>query len=348
MMSTSGALILPTQLPAEYVARPVTLADAEAAADLENACNLALTGKPSIEAGEIRSDWGQASMNLATNTLAVCAPDGTLAGLAEVWDNEPHVRHFIYAAVHPAHLGQGIGTALAGWAEARGRQLLAAAPADARVILRQFKMHADEAAGRLLVAQGYAVVRHNLRMTISLDSAPPAPAVPDGLILRPFLRGPEDRALIMAIREEFRDHWGNVEASFEQDYQEWQHFMETSPTCDPSLFFVAVDGAEIAGTALCQDRWTEDPEAGWIYALGVRRPWRRRGVALALLRQCFVALHARGKRTAKLGVDAASLTGATRLYERAGMQMERLYDVYEKELQAGRDLSTQELNLTPT
>ncbi len=294
--------ILPDLPPARlHRARPVTLDDAEAAAELSNAYNIALTGQPSIEAGEIRSDWGQSTMNLATNTLAVFAPDGALAGLAEVWDSEPHVRHFVFAVVHPAHQGLGIGAALAGWAEARGRQLLPAAPDDARVILRQFKMNADEAAARLLRGQGYTVVRHNLRMTIDFDGPPAAPIVPDGLTIRPFVRGAEDRALIMAMREEFRDHWGYVETPFEQDYQEWQHCMDTSPTCDPSLFFVAVDGGEIAGTALGQAAWAEDPDAGWIYGLGVRRPWRRRGVALALLQQCFVAFHRRGKQRRQAG-----------------------------------------------
>ncbi len=350
-MSTTETSILPPQLPPGYTARPVTLDDAEAAAELSNAYNIALTGRPSIEAGEIRSDWSQSTMNVATNTLAVFAPSGamagvpasTMAGLAEVWDSEPHVRHFVFAEVHPAHQGLGIGAALAGWAEARGRQLLPSAPDGARVILRQFKMNADEAAAALLRDQGYTVVRHNLRMTIDFDGPPHPPVAPAGLIIRPFIRNLEERALIMAVREAFRDHWGDVETPFEQDYAEWLHFMETSPTCDPSLFFVAVDGDEIAGTALGQTAWAEDPGAGWIYGLGVRRPWRRRGVALALLQQCFVEFYNRGKQRAKLGVDADSLTGATRLYEKAGMRMERQFDAYEKVLRPGKDLSTQEV-----
>ncbi len=369
-MSTIETTILPTQIPPGYTARPVTTDDAEAAAELSNAYNMALTGHPSIEAGEIRSDWGQSTMNLAANTLAFFAPaeamagmpasarnqvsrttegrnlvsghkEALMVGLAEVWDSEPHVRHFVFAEVHPAHQGLGIGAALAEWAEARGRQLLPSAPDGARVILRQFKMNADEAAGRLLAAQGYQVVRHNLRMVIDFDGPPDEPVVPQGLIIRPMIRNREEHATIMAVREEFRDHWGNVETPIEQDYEEWLHFMETSPTCDPSLFFVAVDGDQIAGTTFGQAAWVEDPEAGWIYALGVRRPWRRRGVALALLQTCFAEFYRRGKRRAKLGVDADSLTGATKLYEKAGMRVERVFNAYEKELRPGKDLSTQ-------
>jgi ribosomal protein S18 acetylase RimI-like enzyme len=340
-MTGSDTPIPPIHLPAGYTARPVTLADAEAAADLENAHHSALTGRPGIEAGDIRSDWSQPTMNLATNTLAVVAADGSFAGIAELWDSAPHVHNYVFAVVHPAHQGRGIGAALAGWAEARGRQLLPAAPADARVILRQFKMRDDTAAAALLRQQGYALARHNLRMMIDFTQPPPRPIPPDGLVIRPFVRGPEDHALITAVREEFRDHWGEVETPYEQDYAEWQHWMDTGPTCDPSLFFVAMDGAEVAGTALCQAKWAEDPESGWIFGLGVRRPWRRRGVALALLQHCFWALHGRGKRRARLGVDAESLTGATRLYEKAGMTLERQFDFYELELRGGKDLGTQ-------
>jgi ribosomal protein S18 acetylase RimI-like enzyme len=282
-------------------------------------------------------------MNHQTNTLAVFAPGGALAGLVEVWDNEPHVRHYIYATTHPGHQGRGIGSLLAGWAEARGRGLLPLAPERARVILRQFKLSSDSAAAQLLIDAGYALTRHNLRMTIDLPEPPAPPIVPAGLVIRPLAPDAELRHFVAAVREEFRDHWGHVEMPFEQEVGEWQHWMATSPTCDPSLFFVAVDGEEIAGTSVCQDQWVEDDQAGWITALGVRRPWRRRGLALALLQHSFVALYERGKRRACLGVDADSLTGATRLYEKAGMRVDRQYDFYEKELRPGEDLSTREL-----
>ena len=47
------------------------------------------------------------------------------------------------------------------------------------------------------------------------------------------------------------------------------------------------------------------------------------GVGEALLRRAFYDLHARGLRRVGLGVDAESPTGATRLYERAGMTVYR-------------------------
>ena len=82
---------------------------------------------------------------------------------------------------------------------------------------------------------------------------------------------------------------------------------------------------------------------GWLSTLAVRRPWRRQGIALALLHHTFREFHRRGRYRVGLGVDSANLTGATRLYEKAGMRISRQWDAYEKELRPGRELSTQTL-----
>jgi mycothiol synthase len=92
-----------------------------------------------------------------------------------------------------------------------------------------------------------------------------------------------------------------------------------------------MDGDEVAGVLLGEML----PDRGWVNDLAVRRPWRGRGLGEALLRHAFGAFYRRGQRTVALGVDSQSLTGATRLYERVGMRVERQYDICEKVLQAG-------------
>jgi ribosomal protein S18 acetylase RimI-like enzyme len=77
--------------------------------------------------------------------------------------------------------------------------------------------------------------------------------------------------------------------------------------------------------------------------LGVRRPWRKRGLGLALLHHSFNEFYRRGKRKVGLGVDAQNLTGALRLYEKAGMHVDQAYDTYEKELREGTEISVQSL-----
>ena len=123
--------------------------------------------------------------------------------------------------------------------------------------------------------------------------------------------------------EAFRDHWGHVPASFEEWERRKKHLGS-----DPGLWFLAESAGEAAGAAVCEDR----PEMGWVTELAVRRAWRRRGLGLALLRHALREFYRRGKRKVALGVDAESLTGATCLYERAGMRVDRLYTVYRKEL----------------
>ena len=178
-----------------------------------------------------------------------------------------------------------------------------------------------------------------------MNGSPPETVAPDGIAIRAFVRDRDMRALVLADRDAFQDHWGYVEHPLEEEYQEWVHWIDNNPDHDPSLWFLAMDGEEIAGMSLCCPKTAEDPEMGWVDSLGVRRPWRRRGVALALLRHSFGELYRRGKRKVGLGVDAQSLTGALDLYKKAGMRVDRQYITYEKELRPGRDLSTQSVEI---
>jgi len=113
---------------------------------------------------------------------------------------------------------------------------------------------------------------------------------------------------------------------------------------DPTLWFLAMDGDEIAGISLCRPYAYDDPDMGFVNVLAVRRPWRKRGLGLALLRHSFNEFYHRGKRKVGLGVDAQNLTGALHLYEKAGMHVHRQFDSYEKELRAGREISVQSLS----
>jgi ribosomal protein S18 acetylase RimI-like enzyme len=72
---------------------------------------------------------------------------------------------------------------------------------------------------------------------------------------------------------------------------------------------------------------------GWVKSVGVRRNWRGRGIASALLRHAFAEFYRRGTRKVALTVDAESLTGALRIYERAGMRVVRRKEIFEKPLQ---------------
>jgi ribosomal protein S18 acetylase RimI-like enzyme len=112
---------------------------------------------------------------------------------------------------------------------------------------------------------------------------------------------------------------------------------------DPSLWFLAMAGDKAVGYALCAKWDLENKTYGHINGLGVLRPYRRRGIGLALLHHAFGQFYRRGKRGVSLGVDAENLTGALRLYEKAGIHVHRQFDLYEKELRPGVEISVESL-----
>jgi ribosomal protein S18 acetylase RimI-like enzyme len=124
--------------------------------------------------------------------------------------------------------------------------------------------------------------------------------------------------------------WGRPRGTFERfaGMTEQQSF-------DPALWFLAMDADAIAGVALCKTLAGE----GWVDVVGVRRPWRNRGLGLALLRHALAEYHRRNVRKVSLSVDAESITGAPRLYGRAGMRVRESYVICLKDLRPGRDLS---------
>jgi len=331
-----------TNLPNNYIIRPVVMDDLETAVAMFNLCAVDEIGVANIPLDAIRNEWTLPGFDLAKSTRAVFTPAGQIIGYVEVWDvSELPSRISIWGRVHPQYRDQGIGTHLMNWAENRARQAIPRVPDDVRVSYESGCTSTHMPSHQLLRDMGMSLTRHFWQMKIELTESLEVGPIPDGIVIRSMIPRQEERTVIQAVRDSFKDHWGYVEQPFEKEYEQWLHFMNNDPDYDPALWFVAMDGEEIAGVSLCDFKSHEDPKMGWIGTLGVRRPWRRRGLGVALLQHSFRELYQRGQKKVALGVDAANLTGATRLYERAGMHVARQYDTYEKELRPGRELSTQ-------
>lgn len=339
--------IVPLSLPAGYSVRPPTMADVAAVVAMLNRDSQALLGVNYHSVEDWAADWQSPTFQLAANARLVLAPDGAVAAYAHVWDAAPHVQLEQFGCVDPGHTGRGLGSYLLAWLEPRARGLMQAAPPAARLSLTAWVNSLDWRTRRLLRAHGYQHVRTNWRMIIDLDSpaALTAPVWPAGVGVRSYVPGQDERAALSVIRSAFRDHWGYVERPFEDDLAHWTQRWNSDPHFDPSLWHLAVAGDEVIGTALSRLAIPEDPDMGFIFSLGVLRPWRRQGIAGALLHQCFAGLRERGQRRAGLGVDAGSLTNAVRLYENAGMRSDpqQSYEIWEKELRPGVEWSTTEL-----
>jgi GNAT superfamily N-acetyltransferase len=320
------------------------LDDLEAAVELINANSLALQGVADYEVETLRREWQSPGFDLAADTQVVLAADGQLVGYYDVFSRgAPYVNLSVWGCIHPAHFG--VGDYLLAWAEQRARQIMTQAPVDARLTLTAHPLALDTATCQLLERAGLEVVRHSMRMVIDLDEEPAAPVWPDELTVRTAVVEEDLPAVVRAVRDSWKDHWGYVESPFEDEVERWRH-STLDEGFDPTLWFLAVtrDG-EIAGVNLCRPKISDDPAMGWVGTLAVRRSWRRRGLGLALLQHAFGEFYHRGKRRVGLGVDAQSLTGATRLYERAGMRSDPKWQrcTYVKELRPGVDWTTQEV-----
>jgi mycothiol synthase len=320
-------LVAMTGLPEGYTTRAPRREDAVAVAALISACQIADSGQTDMSVEELLDDWHP--IDLAEEAVIVTAPDGRVAAYADVL-NRSFVIVSVYGYVHPDLRGIGIGSFLLAWGEDWTRDRMSQAPENARVVVQHYINSANAGARRLLEDSGYTPVRGIYVMETDLDEVPPLPHWPEEISVRTFVPGRDERAAFEAVEDAFEDMWGRPRGTF----QRFVGMTETE-SFDPTLWFLAVDGDEIAGVTLCKTLAGE----GWVDVVGVRRPWRKRGLGLALLRHAFTEYHRRGVPRVGLSVDAESITGAPRLYGRAGMRVRESYIIHLKELRQGIDLS---------
>ncbi|MBE0670659.1 MAG: GNAT family N-acetyltransferase [Anaerolineales bacterium] len=279
---------------------------------------------------ELTNQWKTEKFNPETDTYVIETQDGQIIGYGEFFDSKDHAHLNADIYVHPRFKGRGLIKTLLARVDERALEDVKLAAPGLRVFIRSSMDGKDEEAKKAHEEAGYFPVRFSWRMEIKLDEMPPSPVWPEGIELRPFVREEQSRAVLDAVNEAFRDHWGSHESTFE----DWERSRFAQPDFDPSLWVIAWDGNEIAGFSLNRFRMG----IGWVSTLGVRRPWRKKGLGLALLRQSFGEFYNRGMKTIGLGVDASNPTGATRLYQGAGMYIASEFITYDKELRAGKSL----------
>jgi ribosomal protein S18 acetylase RimI-like enzyme len=250
-----------------------------------------------------------------SDTRLVFAPDGALVASALV-PTPPGggFRVNLPGGVHPRWRSRGLGRELLGWQLARAAEIHRAVAPGARWEVHADSMLGDEDALRLYRRFGLTAGRYWIDMAAATATAP-ALAVPDGLRLVAYAPAYE-QALHAVHTEVFEEHWGYQR----RELAEWVKVSVGLDIFRPDLSAVALDGASIAGYLLCYD--DADPGRLYLGQLGVRRSWRRRGVAGALLAHALRAAGEAGKPRAGLEVDAANPTGAVGLYERVGFTVE--------------------------
>jgi mycothiol synthase len=236
--------------------------------------------------------------------------------------------HEVEGWVRPAWRRRGLGRALLHWTEARAAEV---ARVDGRPRDRALTAWPDQTqigATALYASEGYEIVRYGYLMVRDLADPIAEIALPDGLEIRP-VDAADHRRIWDADTEAFRDHWDAAERT-EADFEAWYAI----PGSDTRLWRVAWDGDEVAGSVMTFV-WPEENESlgisrGWLEHISVRRPWRRRGLASALIADALRGLREAGLAEAALGVDAENTSGALRVYEAIGFRRARTDVVYRK------------------
>jgi mycothiol synthase len=267
----------------------------------------------------------------ALDMCMVDCPDGELAGYARVYwtkdDDGRQVFGFPFN-IHPAYRSVELNRRLLQWVEERCAQIAEGERPLMRVFLN--KASENQPFKEALDAGGYVPARYGYRMQRDLNEPIIIPEMPGDLAVRP-VEPSAYRTVLNALDEAFRDHWGHTPMTDEM-YEQYR----ASSNFQPALWVVAWEGSQVAGGIL---NWIDEAankqfnhQLGWTDPIFTCQPWRKRGLARALLMRSLQLLKDRGMNQAALGVDTQNPSGALGFYESCGFKMEHLSIIYEKDV----------------
>lgn len=335
-MTSHTSAEIDSGLPEGYTQRAATLDDAEAVARVVTAA-IRLRGGNDIETPElVLRGWHTPEWDLSTSSQVVLDPQGDMIGYVAVWDLYNPTHPDIEWDVAPGQHWEAVMRVLMAWAEQRALQALARCQPEER-FAPEIGCPADSPDQVFFEALGYQPSHYFLDMAITLQEAPPVIPLPAGFTLKTFDYPSELDAVVAAKDAMWQDHYGHVQHPLSDLVDFWRSSLENDPKFDPTLWYIATDdvSGEIAGLVLCEPEADGKSDEGYISVVGVSRAHRKRGLAHAMLTHALAEYWRRGQKTVGLGVDASSLTGATRLYERVGMAVTKRYVRLEKELRPG-------------
>ncbi len=297
----------------KYSVRPATLNDVESVYDLIARQNAFDYSEEITTLDGLRKSWESLDLEMATCTAHA---DGKLAGHAELLEGG-------WLSVYLADRGN-VDLAF---------QLLTILEEKAvnrkgeKVKLFTRISEKNNTLLQLFASTGYKSNLAFFIMEREVHGPPPAPQWPEGITVRAFIKGQDEQVTYHADEEAAQDKGYHDPLS----YEDWvKNLGMEKDSFDPSLWFLACEGNEIAGVAL--NIRARRSNTGWVDHLSVRRAWRKRGIGKALLLHSFEEFHRRGVPRVKLSVDSKSLTNAPRLYEQVGMKAIQQYHIYTKEI----------------
>jgi len=302
----------------ELTFRRPLIDDIQEVLKLANACEVAEYGQPDSDLKEIKHEWAQ--VDLEQDAWLAVGPKGRLAGYAIVLPWGEDIRYLNY--VDPTWPGDNLSRELLALCDGRGPKFASDRGLTEGIEVTMHIAHVDSRGLQVAQAAGFAPGQYYFQMRIHLDVPIPEPHWPEGVALRTFTPGKDDRAVYQLIQDAFARPGRKAST-----YEFWQEHMLRPDIYESDLWFLAVAGKDIVGACLCFGY----PSGGWVRQLGVWQAWRRKGIGAALLRQAFIEFTRRDFTSVGLSVES-SRPDAQEFYENVGMESSRRYDEYLKPL----------------
>jgi mycothiol synthase len=287
---------------------------------------------------DIRRDYAAMTRCDPSRDILMAQIDDQLVGYARTWDwteAEGTLVQGQLAFVHPAYRRRGVGSALLRWLEARQREVAREHPGASSWLHHASVTEGERDRAALLQKAGYRIVRHFMEMKRPTLDNIPAFALPPGFEVRPVL--PEHLpAIYNAHMQALQDHWG-FSPPQPGDFENWLK----SRTLQPHLWQVAwhVESNAVAGQVKpwidAEQNETQQRKRGYTEFISVGAPWRKRGLARALVVRALQAQKEAGMLESALGVDGESAFNAARLYEDCGFVVAKRSAVYRKAVGLG-------------
>ncbi|HDR7795893.1 TPA: GNAT family N-acetyltransferase [Bacillus luti] len=223
--------------------------------------------------------------------------------------------------IHPKYMNQGIEQVIWSKLVERATDLVSNSSCSNGTIITQANNFYEE---KILEEDGFIPTRIWWGMGIELNSNVPIPLWPNGVTVRHYIPGVDDKRLHEAFNEVFADHWNSKPSTFEE-------FMKRTGRegFHPTLWSLAMVEDEVVGFVFSKKGADNKAE---ITHLGVRRSKRKQGLGLGLLHHAFYQLYGEGISKVHLSVDSENLTGAPRVYEAAGMEVQSKFVRFDKEV----------------
>ncbi len=319
MNTNHHASLQPSDFP-NYIWRPALIEDAPAIQRMFLAGDAVDGTHRTDTLADIEREFKDPDVDVEKDSLVAFTSDGEVAALAWVYifpTAETKLQSYFWGGVHPQHRRQGLGSAIMAWMEARASAALLARPENLPRIMRLHCNDFEQERIDFFARHGFQPKRYFYEMRRDLGQPIAGPDLNGGLRLVTWTQE-LDPLIFEAFNESFRDHWG-----FEpMTKAAWELFMVGRESFLPNQSYAVLDGDQVAGFSINFLNEEENERKGireaWVGDLGVRRPWRKRGIATALLNRSMIDFKAAGLDYASLGVDTENPTGALGVYERVG------------------------------